>query len=120
MLKTPTIELTQPSQKTVQCPNKECAKTFNKPLMATMKSENGEKRYYACPYCLTEIKLGKERKTGKTKNILPDRKSKKDIKMKNKKEGCLYYLGYLKERPRNTPIPDECLSCREMVQCLLQ
>jgi hypothetical protein len=31
---------------------------------------------------------------------------------------CQHFLGYLKRRPKDTPIPDECLTCGRMVECL--
>ena len=34
--------------------------------------------------------------------------------------GCPHYLGYLSKRPKNASIPDECLTCRKMVKCMLE
>jgi len=34
-------------------------------------------------------------------------------------QNCRHYLGYLKERTKNTPIPDECLTCPEAIKCML-
>lgn len=31
---------------------------------------------------------------------------------------CPHDFGYLKKRDKNTPIPDECLSCPRMMECL--
>jgi hypothetical protein len=31
---------------------------------------------------------------------------------------CTHEFGYLKKRPKGTSIPDECLVCRKMIQCL--
>jgi hypothetical protein len=31
---------------------------------------------------------------------------------------CWQFLGYLKRRPKDTLIPDECLTCGRMVECL--
>ena len=30
---------------------------------------------------------------------------------------CPYGFGYLKKQDKNAPIPDECLSCRRMLEC---
>ena len=30
---------------------------------------------------------------------------------------CQHELGYLKTLPKNTPIPNECLSCRKIIEC---
>ncbi len=32
--------------------------------------------------------------------------------------GCLHFFGYLRNMPKNTLIPDECLGCSKMVECL--
>ena len=49
--------------------------------------------------------------------------TKKPVKaVKTSKTGpqnCRHYLGYLKERAKNTPIPDECLTCPEVTKCML-
>jgi len=31
---------------------------------------------------------------------------------------CAHHLGYLKRRPKNTPIPEECLTCTKMIDCM--
>jgi hypothetical protein len=33
---------------------------------------------------------------------------------------CVHNFGYLGSRPKNTPIPDECLGCPKVMQCLSQ
>ena len=37
---------------------------------------------------------------------------------KTRPQNCPHYLGYLKERAKNTPIPDECLTCPEVIKCM--
>jgi len=32
--------------------------------------------------------------------------------------GCKFYLGYLHTRPESTDIPEECLGCEHVVECL--
>jgi hypothetical protein len=34
--------------------------------------------------------------------------------------GCPHHFGYLKEHPRNTPIPNECLTCTKIMECLVR
>jgi hypothetical protein len=31
--------------------------------------------------------------------------------------GCSHYFGYLGEHPKNTPIPNECLTCIKIMEC---
>ena len=33
-------------------------------------------------------------------------------------QGCPHYFGYLGEHPKNTPIPNECLTCIKIMECL--
>ena len=34
--------------------------------------------------------------------------------------GCKFYLGYLHKRPESVEIPEECMGCDQMVNCLLK
>ncbi len=36
----------------------------------------------------------------------------------NQSSGCPHHFGYLKEHPKNTPIPNECLTCTRIMECL--
>lgn len=31
---------------------------------------------------------------------------------------CAHHFGYLRDHPRNTPIPDECFGCQNVMRCL--
>ena len=37
-----------------------------------------------------------------------------------KVSGCLHYLGYLSERSKKEKIPEECMMCENIVQCMLK
>ncbi len=32
--------------------------------------------------------------------------------------GCLHFFGYLRDMPKNTLIPDDCLGCSKIVECM--
>jgi hypothetical protein len=36
----------------------------------------------------------------------------------NHSSACPHHFGYLKEHPKNTPIPNECLTCTKIMECL--
>jgi len=39
----------------------------------------------------------------------------------NKPPGCSHYVGYLmKEHPKKTPIPNECITCSKINECLMR
>jgi len=93
-----------------------CKVTFGKPILAMVSSNGTVQRYYACPRCLSKIpeKKGKEVK----RNVVLARKVEK---MKEKHEnvaGCKHFFGFLKKRSKGSPIPDECLTCSKMIECL--
>ena len=81
--------------------------------------QNSEEQY-ACPYCLTKINeppTESDKKPEKTPGEadLP----KKLVKDREKPYACNYHLGYLSERKQKQDIPDECLVCKDTVECIL-
>jgi hypothetical protein len=74
----------------------------------------------ACPYCLTRI-AEPQVEINKSETQDESRPSKeKSSKNKGKLSTCHYHLGYLSEREGKQPIPDECLVCRVLLDCMLQ
>ena len=47
------------------------------------------------------------------KSIIEESYEKKPAKETN----CKYELGYLRTLPKNTPIPEDCLSCPKIIEC---
>jgi hypothetical protein len=43
---------------------------------------------------------------------------KPEFSRNNNSSGCPYHFGYLKEHPKHTPIPNECLTCTRIMECL--
>ena len=52
------------------------------------------------------------------------KKEKPPVKPPEKKEegpsGCPHHFGYLTSRPKDAPIPQECLTCPKIVDCMLK
>jgi DNA-directed RNA polymerase subunit RPC12/RpoP len=98
----------------------ECKEKFHKPLLATVSSQSGVQKYYACPRCLTKVSVTREQKNEKLNEkltmIVRDSKPERE---NEKKITCDHSVGYLRIRPKNTPIPEECLTCDKMVDCML-
>jgi len=92
-------------------------------------SKNSEK-YDACPYCLTEIRVEEDAKTfeiqqtGKEEIKIEQTEIRKIEKQTaqnlQKTEGCLHYMGYLSQRSTKEKIPEECIVCQNIVQCMLK
>ncbi|MCW3993295.1 MAG: hypothetical protein NWE85_01855 [Candidatus Bathyarchaeota archaeon] len=91
----------------------ECGGTFQKPILATVSCDGRMRIYHACPRCM--VRINKERK-----NITISREDIKKplVKLENNVK-CKHFFGYLKKRPKDTAVPDECLTCSKMIECLL-
>jgi hypothetical protein len=110
------------------CPNPLCGKNFTNPI----KVENigNGAVYEACPYCLTEIIVEKpapistieqenpeiERKTEEK----PPTKEKHTVQAIPEKAECKHYFGYLSQRSSKGGVPEECIICEKIVQCMLK
>jgi hypothetical protein len=82
--------------------------------------------YDACPYCLTEITADnelisacdepKEIESAEEKQLV---EKTVDAPVTEKAVGCQNHLGYLSERSSKDQIPDECMMCKDIVECML-
>lgn len=105
------------NQKSFKC--SACNRTFSKPILATLSSCRQVQTYYACPHCLTKIAKTKNPKGKRGKGDLSTvEKVGKAASMLESDVECKHFLGYLKKRPKDTSIPDECLLCEKMIECL--
>lgn len=59
-----------------------------------------------------------EEKVGKSRS--EEKKKKKTEEFQETPSTCLHDFGYLGTLPRNTSIPDECLGCAKIIDCLAQ
>jgi hypothetical protein len=117
-------------KKTFTCQNPSCKKTFIVPLKTLNLQQTPPNPYFACPYCLTKIELTDtppktEEKSKKSfleaqpKNNQVDLE-KKHVKKSEKPAACQYHLGYLSERSSKQQIPDDCLVCKDIIECMLR
>jgi hypothetical protein len=78
--------------------------------------------YDSCPYCLTEVAVGTEailvEKSPKVETSLQDQEKKQESLPDAPKE-CKNHFGDLGHR-ESEEIPDECLTCSLIVQCMLK
>lgn len=100
------------------CPCGHCGRVFSEPVWLTDLSckPRGE-TYYACPFCFSRLetdailgdsehskgKVG-EKVSGKQKVTVPE---------------CPHEFGYLRSRSKGSGIPDECLTCPKILQCMV-
>jgi len=121
-----TLKKNEPfNHETCTCPNDECGKNFDRPIELTVLSSNPVETYPACPYCMSRIDIAEEEQKP-TKNTLTslrirtvlEKEQEKAEKKETDEIKCSHGFGYLKKRSKGTPIPDECLLCQKMIQCL--
>lgn len=114
------------------CGNPRCGRTFAEPLLVEDLASKEGSPYYACPYCLTEIMLEKEPEISADKQNLemektetkppkaPEPAKKTPDKQSPKPQECPHYFGYLSTRSKKDPIPEECMTCDKLVECMLK
>ena len=115
---------------TYTCPNPSCGKVFTNPVKTENFCSKNAEVYYACPFCLTEITLEESSTIVEEKQNLKTKKSESkeasgDFKERtltepSKEQKCAHYLGYLSERSKKEKIPEECMMCEHIVQCMLK
>lgn len=103
---------------TDDCTCDECGTTYNKPLLAMNTSNGSDEQYYACPRCLTKVSKAETRQKEEAHETAPIRNLKEAGPMLQNEVKCQHFPGYLKKRPKDMPIPDGCLTCTKMVECL--
>jgi len=98
----------------------ECGVTFHNPILATISASGQTKTYYACPRCMTKVPsfdaTQKEKKEGNATRTL---KQNEQTAEPHDSVKCQHFFGYLNKHRRDTPFPEECLTCAKMVECLL-
>jgi hypothetical protein len=111
--------------KALTCQNPSCKKNFTAPLK-TLNMQNPTEPYFSCPHCLTKIEAEpqkiqeppKEIELEEPQTIQVERKEK--VKNNDKPTECKYHPGYLSERSSKEQIPDDCLVCKDIVDCMLR
>lgn len=99
-----------------------CGRIFVNSIQLTNHSATPMETYDACPFCFakqkdlrfeqTEVKTSNTSKSVKTPLSTIDNSA-------SKQKDCPHEFGYLKTRPKNMSVPDACLTCPKMIQCLL-
>jgi hypothetical protein len=102
------------------CPNPSCKKTFTAPLKTLNLQEDPDQPYNACPYCLTKLAQPTLRQNETPKAQVSTTSILNENLVKEKPTACQYHLGYLGERTQNQPIPEDCLICKDIVECMLR
>jgi hypothetical protein len=101
-----------------------CHDEFERPLLATVSSCGSVQKYYACPRCLSKVEdarhEGHEERIREKSSVSLEAVKKAFEAKQSDEVKCRHSLGYLKKRGKDMPIPDECLTCDKMIECLIR
>jgi predicted DNA-binding antitoxin AbrB/MazE fold protein len=102
------------------CSNKACGKVFAKPLKTINIHEGSKEHYDACPYCLTKIVNVEIENNISPEETVAEAKSSKEkpSRKEEKTSSCKYYRGFLSEKEHKQNIPEECMVCIELIECM--
>lgn len=85
-------------------------------ILTNMASDKGSEKQK--PEKKKEDKSRIEEKGDKSRN--EEKKKKKTEESQETPSTCLHDFGYLSTLPKNASIPDECLGCAKIIDCLAQ
>lgn len=114
------------------CPSDRCGRVFSEPLRLTdLSNRLREETYYACPFCFSRVDVDKILRNPERPDVKPHigpvlsaspsidlRDEKIDDEKKITVSECPHQFGYLKTRSKGAEIPDKCLTCANILQCM--
>ncbi len=101
----------------LNCPYDQCGKSFEKPVVLTDFSKTPRETYYACPYCFSKLEIVlKAQENLHTVSV----KMSHEPKMILTPKKCEHHMGYLAALEKEDSIPDECLTCSKLIQCMVK
>lgn len=97
-----------------------CGRAVSTPLRLTDLSRRPvEVTYYACPFCLSRLDV--EEMAEHLEGSEPSQEEKSMVeKVEDTVSNCAYEFGYLRSRPKDSVIPDECLICPRILKCMVK
>ncbi len=122
------------------CSNPRCQRKIEEPILLNCLSTRPAERYYACPHCFIKLDVDAEKSRPQKEEerppveplekeekpaVEPLEKEKEPAAKPLEKEGkgpsgCPHDFGYLAKRPKDVPIPQECLICSRIMDCMLK
>lgn len=78
--------------------------------------------YNACPFCLTELRQDAQPTVLSAPKVdsVQEKEDPKRGDFPSAPSGCTREFGYLGRRTAKEQIPDECLTCTLIVQCMIK
>lgn len=114
------------------CPSDRCGRVFSEPLRLTdLSNRPREETYYACPFCFSRVDVNEILRNPESPDMKPHigpvlsaspSKERRNEKINDEKKmtvsECPHQFGYLKNRSKGAEIPDKCLTCANILQCM--
>ena len=97
----------------------ECGEEFRHPLLARDSSRGSVQTYYACPRCLTQVKEDRRQQSERSEAPTSLKELKRSPAKLEESVSCQHFFGYLGKRPKDTAIPEDCLVCEKMIECMI-
>jgi len=98
------------------CPYVGCGRSFAKPTVLTDESKLPRETYYACPHCYSRLEI-----------LVDDSKKMRVVSVRRASDPgdiappyCHHYFGFLQGIAEKVSLPDECLTCAKIMQCLVK
>lgn len=90
--------------------------TYSRRVRSSLREE------FSIPEQIVRDRLGQAPVEGSFETEAPIREEVQETRVKESSEKetaqeCKHGLGYLKALPKNTPIPEECLTCDRIIEC---
>lgn len=96
----------------MKCPYPSCGKKFDKLIMLIDDfSKVVRETYYACPHCKSRVDI-----VVTSEDAFKFSPKGKDIPPST--SVCPYYFGYLSLFCKESPIPEECMTCTRITKCM--
>jgi hypothetical protein len=103
--------------------NEKCGRNFLRPI--TIHDLNLRRKYTACPFCFTELpKITIRRRVQtvhekKAKEECTEKSTQSDLThVSQETEECSHKFGYLSERSKDEDIPEQCMTCPKIIECM--
>lgn len=108
-----------------------CGRSFSTPVRLTdFSHQPSSETYFACPYCFSKVDEHEHPESKLFHGVGYEVSSRDDAESLKRGEplntskaettvNCPHKLGYLKKRSKDQAIPDSCLTCPNILQCMV-
>lgn len=116
------------------CGYERCGKSFAAPVRLTdLSHKPRSETYYACPYCFSKTEETSSDESAELKLVQSEdyeiaagplnkgigAGALKEAEKDTPAVSCPHHVGYLKTRSKSEAVPDSCLTCPKILQCMV-